>query len=47
MPDMGFVDTVKYLLWQLLISIVSSVVTAALVFILIAYVIPQLLFGNL
>ena len=47
MPEMGFLDTVKYMLLQLLISIVVSVVTAALVFILIAYVIPQLLFGNL
>ena len=47
MPDMGFVDTVKFILWQLLISIVASAVTAALVFILIAFVIPYLLFGNL
>ena len=47
MPVMGFFDSVKYILLQLAISIMVTVVTAALAFFLIAYGIPYFLFGSL
>jgi hypothetical protein len=47
MPKMGFLDTLRYILVQLVLSIVAAVVTGALVFIVIAYGIPLLLFGHL
>ena len=47
MPTMGFLDTVKYMLLQFLISIVAAVLTGLLIFVLIAYGIPFLLFGHL
>jgi hypothetical protein len=47
MPKMGFINTVLSSLVHLVISIIAAVVTGALAFIFIAYVIPFLLFGQL
>lgn len=47
MPKMGFFDTLAYILVQFVLSIVAAVVTGALVFIVIAYGIPLLLFGHI
>lgn len=44
MPNMGFIDTVKFIFLQLAISILAAIVTGVLVFILIAYGIPLLIF---
>ena len=47
MPKMGFIDTVLTSLVHLVISIIAAVVTGAIVFVVIAYGIPLLLFGHL
>ena len=46
MPQMGFLDTLKYTLQQLVIVVVAAVVTGLLVFLFIGYGIPYLLFGS-
>jgi hypothetical protein len=46
MPSMGFVDTLKYILVQLVITIVAALATGLLVFILVGYWIPWLLFSG-
>ena len=43
MPDMGFLDSLKYILLQMLISILAAIVTGVMTFLLIAYGIPFLL----
>jgi hypothetical protein len=47
MPQMGFLDTLRYILLQLVVSIVVAILTGALVFVVIAYGIPLLLFGHI
>lgn len=46
MPPMGIGDTLKYILLQFLISVFVAVVTGIWVFVLIAIVLPYLLFGE-
>jgi hypothetical protein len=46
-PTMGFIETLKYIFLQLLVSILGAVGTAAMVFVLIAFGVPLLLFGHL
>ena len=45
MPAMGFIDSMKFILMQLLLSILASIVAGALTFVLIAYGIPLLIHG--
>lgn len=47
MPPMGFLDTLRYILLQLVVSIVAAVLTGVLVFVVVAYGIPIFLFGHL
>jgi hypothetical protein len=44
MPKMGFLESLKYILFQMLLTIVAAIVTAAFTFLLIAYGIPFLIF---
>jgi hypothetical protein len=44
MPAMGFLDSHKYILLQMLISILAAIVTGVMTFLLIAYGIPFLLY---
>ncbi len=46
MPPMGFLETLKYILMQFLITVAISVLTGLWVFVLIAYGIPFLIFGH-
>ncbi len=46
MPSMGFVETLRYILVQLLITIVAGLVTGLLVSLFVGYGIPYLLFGS-
>jgi len=47
MPSMGFLDTVRYILLYLLITIVVAVLSGVWVFLLIAYGVPFLISGHL
>lgn len=40
MPKMGFIDTCKYIALHFIITIIGAVLSAALMFILIAFGIP-------
>jgi hypothetical protein len=46
MPSMGFLDTLKYILVQLLITVVAALATGLLVFLFVGYGIPYFLFGS-
>ena len=46
MPAMGFLETLRYLFFQLVITLVAALITGGLVFLGIAYGIPYLLFGH-
>lgn len=46
MPKMGFLDTIRYILLHLLITIVSAVVMGVWVFLLVAYGVPFLISGH-
>ena len=46
MPEMGFLDTLKYILMQFLIAVAVSVLSAVWIFVLIGYGIPFLLTGS-
>lgn len=49
MPLMGFLDTIKYILFYIFCGILSAVLTGAIAFVLIAYGIPMfisLMFDN-
>lgn len=46
MPEMGFLDSVKYVLVHFLISVVAAIVGAIWVYVLVAYGIPFLLTGH-
>ena len=46
MPSMGFLDTLGYILLQLVITIVAALTTVLMVFLLIGYGIPYFLFGS-
>lgn len=46
MPKMGFLDSLKYIFVQMVISIVITLATALMVFLIVAYAIPYLLFGS-
>ena len=43
MPNMGFIDAIKFIFLQLAISIFAAIATGVFVFILIAYGIPLLI----
>jgi len=45
MPSMGIIDRLKYILCRLLIAFFCSLVSAVLMFLLVAYVVPFLLIG--
>jgi hypothetical protein len=45
MPSMGFMDSLRYIFRQFLSAIFGAVLTGILAFVLIAFVIPFLLFG--
>ncbi len=45
MPSMGFLDSLKYILCHFLIAVLCSALSAILAFVLIAYVLPFLIFG--
>ena len=45
MPSVGFLDSLKYILCHFLIAVLCSVFSGILAFVLIAYVLPFLLFG--
>jgi len=47
MPKMGFLDSLRYIFVQMIISIVVTVAAALMVFLVVAYAIPYLLFGRL
>jgi hypothetical protein len=47
MPKMGFLDALRYIFVQMVISIVVTLATALVVFLTVAYAIPYLLFGSL
>jgi len=42
MPEMGFIDSIKYFITQLIFSLLSIVITGAIVYVFIAYGIPLL-----
>jgi len=46
MPQLGFLDRVKYVFLKLLIAVVGSIFQVVWVILIIFYVIPFLLFGN-
>lgn len=46
MPDMGFLDSMKYILVHILIAIVAAIVGGIWIFVLIGYGIPFLLTGH-
>jgi len=46
MPSMGFLDTVRYILLHLLITIIVAVLSALWVFLLVAYGVPFLISGH-
>lgn len=46
MPEMGFLASLKYILVQFLITMVSIVVAGVWIYVLIAYGIPLLLAGR-
>jgi hypothetical protein len=46
MPSMGFLDTLGYLLVQLLITVVAALATGLLVFLFVGYGIPYFFFGS-
>ena len=46
MPSMGFLDTIRYILLHLLITIVVAVLSGAWVFLLVAYGVPFLISGH-
>ena len=46
MPAMGIGDTLKYIIMQFLLSIFVAIATGIWIFVLIAIVLPYLLFGN-
>ncbi len=46
MSSMGFLETLRYLFFQMVIVIVASLVTGVLVFLVIGYGIPYFLFGS-
>lgn len=46
MPQLGFLDRVKYVFLKLLIAVVGSVFQVVWVIFIIFYVIPYLLFGR-
>jgi hypothetical protein len=43
MPEMGFIDTIKYTLMHFLIAVVGAVLSGIFMFVLIAYGIPFLI----
>jgi hypothetical protein len=43
MPKMGFLDTLKYVALQFVVSIIGSIISGLLIFILVAFGIPQLI----
>jgi hypothetical protein len=47
MPAMGFLETLRYFIFQMVITIVAALVTGMLLFSMIAYGIPLFLFGHL
>jgi hypothetical protein len=46
MPQMGFLDTLGYILVQLLITVVAALISGLLAFLIVGYGIPYLLFGS-
>lgn len=44
MPKMGFIDSLKYILLQLLLTILAAIAIGVLTFLLIAYGIPFFLY---
>lgn len=46
MPKMGFLDTLGYIFVLLVINIVAALATGLLVFLIVGYAIPYLLFGS-
>jgi hypothetical protein len=46
MPQMGFIDTIRYIFMQFLIAVVGVILSAIWIYLLIAYGIPFLITGH-
>ncbi len=45
MPSMGFIDTCKYIVTMILISVAGAIGTGLMIYLLICYGIPYFVFG--